>query len=138
VGLSGLSILPGVPGVFRADFNGGAVKFWFIVACCSTGSFEMYPNPTSDGWACWVVMLGGSANGDLFSAGSETGELTEVASAKRAVRGNFEEDEEELEPVLDDLAATEGAFFSEESAKATACGARLPLTISTGDTGSND
>lgn len=49
VGLSGLSILPGVPGVFRADFSGGAFKFWFMVACCSTGSFEMYPKPTSDG-----------------------------------------------------------------------------------------
>lgn len=80
-------------------------------------------------------MLGGSANGDLLSAG-ETGELTEVASAKRAVRGNFEEDVEELEPVLVDLAATEGALFSEESGKPTAGGALLPLTISIGETGS--
>ncbi len=83
-------------------------------------------------------MLGGSAKGDLFSAASETGELTEVASAKRAVRGNLEEVVEELEPVLVDLAAIEGAFFSEEFAKPAACGARLPPTMSTGETGSND
>lgn len=118
MGLSGLSILPGVPGVLRADFSGGAPRFWLTVASCSTGSLDMYPNPTSDGWACWAAIAGGSANGDLFSAESETGELTDVASANLATRGNFEEESEELEPVLVDLAVTEGVLFS-----GTACGA---------------
>lgn len=84
-------------------------------------------------------MLGGSANGDLLSVGPETGELTDVASAKRAVRTPFcEDDEDELEPVLVDLVVIEGAFFSEESTKATGCGALFPLTISTGETGSSE
>lgn len=126
VGLSGFSNLPGVPGGLRADFNGGAKDssmFGFRVACCSTGSFEIYPNPTSDGWACGLAMSGGYANGDLFSAGPETGELIEVASAKRAVRAIFcddvDEQEEELEPVLVDLAVNEGVFLSPESANPT-------------------
>ena len=79
--------------------------------------------------------------GDLFSAGSETGELIEVASAKRGIRGPFWEDdveeEEELESVLVALTVTEAPFFSEESVKSTACDRLFPLTISTGETGSN-
>ncbi len=65
--------------------------------------------------------------------------MTEVASAKRAVRATFcEEDEEELELVLVDLVVIEGAFLSDESAKPTAGGALFPLTMSMGETGSND
>lgn len=65
-------------------------------------------------------MVGGSANGDLCSVGPETGEWTVVASAKRAVRATFsEEEEEELEPVLVDLVVIEGAFFSDKSVKPT-------------------
>jgi hypothetical protein len=82
-------------------------------------------------------MFGGSANGDLFSIGPETGELTEVASANRAVRGSLcEDEEEELEPVLEDLAVIDGAFFSDGSAKPAACVVLFLLTISTGETGS--
>lgn len=44
VGLSGLSILPGVPGVLRADLRPGDKRPFELgcrVACCSTGSLEM-------------------------------------------------------------------------------------------------
>lgn len=84
-------------------------------------------------------MLGGSVNGDLLSVEPETGELTEVASAKRAVRATFSEEVvEEPEPVREDLVDTAGALFSDGSAKPTDCGALFPLTISMGETGSND
>jgi hypothetical protein len=81
-------------------------------------------------------MFGGSANGDLFSIGPETGELTEVASANRAVRGSLCEDEEELEPVLEDLALIDGVFFTDGSAEPAACVVLFLLTISAGETGS--
>ncbi|KAL8842477.1 MAG: hypothetical protein Q9176_002629 [Flavoplaca citrina] len=46
--------------------------------------------------------MGGSANGDLPEVLGSMGELTEVASAKRAVRGVFNDSpEEELEDVRD-------------------------------------
>lgn len=145
VGLSGFSILGWGPGVFRADFNGGddgPFTFGCNAACCSTGSLEIYPNPTSDGWACEAAILGGlggSANGDLCSMGAETGELTEVASAKRAVRAIFCDDvdePEELEPVLADLPIPEVVPSSAESAKTTDCDPPFPLTVSSGETGS--
>jgi hypothetical protein len=138
VGLRGLSILPGVPGVLRADLSGGEAGPFMLglsVACCSTGSFEMYPNPTSDGFASCGVMFGGSANGDLVSFGPEMGELTEVASANLAVRGVLSEESEELELVLVDLEVTVGTFFSSLSTKPTPCGRREPFTMSTGETG---
>jgi len=84
-------------------------------------------------------MAGGSAKGDLFSVGPEMGEFTVVASAKRAVRPALSEEEvEELEPVLVDLVLNEGAFFSDRSVKPTdCCPLFAPLTMSTGETGSN-
>lgn len=45
-------------------------------------------------------MMGGPANGDLPLSVGPMGELTEVASAKRAVRGVLIESVEELEEVL--------------------------------------
>lgn len=143
VGLSGLSILPGVPGTLRADFragDAGPFMFGFKVACCSTGSLEMYPKPTSEGCDCWADMVGGSAKGDLFSIGPDTGEWTDVASAKRAARGAFVEDEEteELEPVLVDLTLIAEGFCSDGSAPPTTCVVLFPLTISMGDTGSKE
>ena len=78
-------------------------------------------------------MFGGSAKGDLFSLGPETGELTEVASAKRAVRATFcEEEVEELEPVLVDRVVIDGAFSSDKPLKSTDCGPLFAPTITEG------
>jgi hypothetical protein len=68
---------------------------------------EMYPNPISEGCACAMkefvlTCRGGSAKGDTLSMG----EWTEVASAKRGVRGCLSE---ESEDELDDLVRTNGA-----------------------------
>ena len=56
--------------------------------------------------------MGGSANGDLPEVLGSMGELTEVASAKRAVRGVFNDSpDEELEDVRD-RTSTRGSFSS--------------------------
>ena len=70
-------------------------------------------------------MMGGPENGDLPLSVGPMGELTEVASAKRAVRGVLMERVEELEEVLGRTMAG-GPFFSSEGAGRASL---LPLDI---------
>ena len=58
-------------------------------------------------------MMGGPEKGDLPLTVGPMGELTEVASAKRAVRGVLMEREEELEEVRG-RTLTWGPFFSSD------------------------
>lgn len=60
-----------------------------------------------------MVRLEGSANGDLPVVLGSMGELTEVASAKRAVRGGFSESpDEELDEVRERTRTRESSSSS--------------------------
>jgi hypothetical protein len=119
VGDSGFNILPGVPGDFSALFNGDFGGSPLYAACCSTGNDEcaagslspIYPNPTSDGFGPFSdsAIGDGSANGDFPVSLRSMGELTEVASANRGVRGGFSDRFDELDEVRD--LATMNGFF---------------------------
>lgn len=137
VGLSGFRNLVEVPGVFRADLSGGLARpLGFVprVACCSTGLLsEMYPKPRSDGFDIVAGFLD-LEKGRRCSFGSAIGELTDVASAKRAFRGVLRDGEEdELEFVLTDLVVAPISFFS---LLKPICGVRRePSTKFVGETG---
>jgi hypothetical protein len=137
VGLKGFRNLVAVPGVFIADLSGGLASpfvFGARVACCSTGLLsEIYPKPTSDGFAN-VAGAFDLEKGRRCSFGSAIGELTEVASAKRAFRGVLSDGEEdELEFVLTDLVVAPLSFFS---LLKPMCGVlRDPSTKFAGETG---
>lgn len=137
VGLKGFRNLVAVPGVFIADLSGGLagpLVFDPRVACCSTGLLsEIYPKPTSDGFPAVSGFLD-LEKGRRCSFGSAIGELTEVASAKRAFRGVLiDGEEDELEFVLTDLVVAPVSFFSLLNPM---CGVlREPSTKFAGETG---
>ena len=136
MGLKGFRNLVEVPGVFIADLSGGLASplvFDPRVACCSIGLLsEIYPKPTSDGFATVPDILD-LEKGRRCSFGSAIGELTDVASAKRAFRGVLiDGEEEELEFVLTDLVVAPVSFFSLKPM----CGVRRePSTKFVGETG---